>query len=56
MVAERKADNVRGIWLMVIGSAVLVTNDAVTKYLTEGFPVWQVLPLRHIAALFVILL
>ncbi|MFL2688525.1 MAG: DMT family transporter [Alphaproteobacteria bacterium] len=52
----RKTDNVRGIWLMIIGSAVLVTNDAVTKYLTEGFPVWQVLTLRHIAAVFVILL
>ena len=55
-MAERKTDNVRGIWLMIIGSAVLVTNDAVTKYLTEGFPVWQVLTLRHIAAVFVILL
>ena len=56
MVAEKKADNVRGIWLMIIGSAVLVTNEAVTKHLTEGFPVWQVLTLRHIAALLVILL
>lgn len=56
MVAERQTDNVRGIWLMIVGSAVLVTNDAVTKYLTEGFPVWQVLTLRHIAAIFVILL
>ena len=55
-MTERKTDNVRGIWLMIIGSAVLVTNDAVTKYLTEGFPVWQVLTLRHIAAVFVILL
>ena len=55
-MTERKTDNVRGIWLMIIGSAVLVTNDAVTKYLTEGFPVWQVLALRHIAAVFVILL
>lgn len=55
-MAMRKTDNVRGIWLMIIGSAVLVTNDAVTKYLTEGFPVWQVLTLRHIAAVFVILL
>jgi drug/metabolite transporter (DMT)-like permease len=55
-VAERKTDNVRGIWLMIVGSAVLVTNDAVTKFLTEGFPIWQVLTLRHIAAVFVILL
>ena len=55
-MAERKTDNVRGIWLMIIGSAVLVTNDAVTKFLTEGFPIWQVLTLRHIAAVFVILL
>ena len=55
-MAERKTDNVRGIWLMIVGSAVLVTNDAVTKFLTEGFPIWQVLTLRHIAAVFVILL
>lgn len=53
---ERQTDNIRGIWLMIIGSAVLVTNDAVTKYLTEGFPIWQVLTLRHIAAVGVILL
>lgn len=56
MPAERQTDNVRGIWLMMIGSAVLVTNDAVTKHLTESFPIWQVLTLRHIAAIAVILL
>jgi drug/metabolite transporter (DMT)-like permease len=52
----RVTDNLRGIWLMIIGSAILVSNDAVTKLLTERFPVWQVLTLRHVGAILVILI
>ena len=40
---------------MIIGSAVLVASDAVSKVLTETYPVWQVLTLRHIGALVAIL-
>ena len=51
MTEARQRNNLRGIWLMIIGSAVLVTSDAVSKILTEAYPVWQVLTLRHIGAL-----
>jgi drug/metabolite transporter (DMT)-like permease len=54
MTGERQTDNLRGIWLMVIGSAVLVMNDAVSKHLAENFPIWQVVTLRHVGAVFVI--
>ena len=40
---------------MIAGSAVLVTSDAVSKFLTETYPVWQVLTLRHVGALVAIL-
>lgn len=38
--------NLRGIVLMVISAALLALNDAVTKWLTESYPVTQVWCLR----------
>ena len=55
MTEARQKNNLRGIWLMIAGSAVLVTSDAVSKFLTETYPVWQVLTLRHVGALVAIL-
>ncbi|MBC27800.1 MAG: hypothetical protein CMM41_11395 [Rhodospirillaceae bacterium] len=55
MIEARQKNNLHGIWLMIIGSAVLVASDAVSKVLTETYPVWQVLTLRHIGALVAIL-
>ena len=56
MIEAREKNNLRGIWLMIVGSAVLVTSDAVSKILTETYPVWQVLTLRHVGALVAILI
>ena len=56
MIEAREKNNLRGIWLMIVGSAVLVTSDAASKILTETYPVWQVLTLRHVGALVAILI
>src|SRR5688572_30568671 len=39
---------------MVVGIAFLTANDAVSKYLTQSFPVGQVICLRQAATLLVI--
>jgi len=41
----------RGIAVMICGTALLIGNDAASKYLTETFPVGQVICLRQAAAL-----
>ena len=56
MHIRQEKNNLRGIWLMIIGSAVLVTSDAVSKILAESYPIWQVISLRHIGAILVIVL
>ena len=38
MHIRQAKNNLRGIWLMIIGSAVLVTSDAVSKILAESYP------------------
>lgn len=46
---------VKGILAMVLGAALLSLNDAVSKFLTESYPVGQVIGLRQAASLLVIL-
>ncbi len=46
---------VKGILAMILGAALLSLNDAVSKYLTESYPVGQVIGLRQAASLLVIL-
>lgn len=41
----------RGIILMVAGSAVLTLSDAVTKWLTAGYPVGQIMCIRAVFTL-----
>ena len=48
------SDTVKGILVMVVGVALLTANDAVSKYLTESYPVGQVICLRQAATLLVI--
>ena len=47
--------SVRGILLMVISAALLAMNDAVTKWLTQSYPVTQVWCLRTVFVLVPIL-
>ena len=48
------SDTTKGIGIMVVGVALLTANDAVSKYLTESYPVGQVICLRQAATLLVI--
>lgn len=48
------SNTLKGIVVMVCGVALLTTNDAITKYLTESHPVGQVICLRQAATLLVI--
>jgi drug/metabolite transporter (DMT)-like permease len=48
------SDTIKGIAIMVVGVALLTANDAVSKYLTESYPVGQVICLRQAATLLVI--
>jgi len=41
----------RGIGVMILGTALLTGNDAASKYLTEAYPIGQVICLRQAAAL-----
>lgn len=49
------ASSLRGIVAMTIAACLLTLNDAVSKHLTEHYPIGQVLALRQAAAFFVIL-
>ena len=46
-----RAFSLRGIAAMTVGAGLLTLNDAASKYLTEHYPVGQVLCLRQAAAL-----
>ena len=50
---EKFPNSTRGICCMIIGSALLTLNDAITKWLTQDYPVSQVWGLR---TLFVVVL
>jgi drug/metabolite transporter (DMT)-like permease len=45
----------KGIAVMVLGTALLTGNDAASKYLTENYPLGQVICLRQAAALLAML-
>jgi drug/metabolite transporter (DMT)-like permease len=47
------ASSLRGILAMVCGTGLITLSDAASKYLTEHYPVGQVICLRQIAALLV---
>lgn len=47
------ASSIRGILAMVCGTGLITLSDAASKYLTEHYPVGQVICLRQIAALLV---
>jgi drug/metabolite transporter (DMT)-like permease len=49
------ASSARGIFAMLAGAGLLTMSDAVTKHLTENYPLGQVLCLRQLAALLFIL-
>lgn len=50
-----RADSVRGIALMIVAVGLLTINDAIAKYLTQHYPLGQVLALRHAAVVLAIL-
>lgn len=45
----------RGIALMIVAVGLLTINDAIAKYLTQSYPLGQVLALRHAAVVLAIL-
>lgn len=53
--ASPQSSALRGILLMVAGSAVLTMSDAVTKWLTAGYPVGQIMSIRAFFSLIPIL-
>ncbi len=46
---------IKGIAAMIAGALLLSMNDAVSKFLSESYPVGQILGLRHAVALAIIL-
>jgi len=48
------SNTLKGIAIMICGVALLTTNDAITKHLTQSHPVGQVICLRQAATLLVI--
>ena len=47
-------NTLKGVVLATVGAALLTTNDAISKYLVETYPVGQVICLRQAATLLVI--
>jgi drug/metabolite transporter (DMT)-like permease len=48
------SDSYKGILAMIVAALLLTLNDATTKWLTQSYPVWQVLALRQFCSLLVI--
>lgn len=46
----------KGILLMVVSAAFLVTHDSISKHLAETYPLGQIISLRHVSSLVVIVL
>lgn len=46
---------IKGIGAMILGALLLASNDATSKFLSESYPVGQILGLRHAVALAIIL-
>jgi len=53
--APTQSAALRGILLMVAGSAVLTISDATTKWLTAGYPIGEIMSLRAVFTLIPIL-
>jgi drug/metabolite transporter (DMT)-like permease len=51
-----QSNTTRGVVCMVLGSTLLTTNDAITKWLTQEYPVSQVWCLRTVFVLVLIIL
>ena len=54
VASPSRAHSVRGIALMIVAVGLLTVNDGLAKYLTQSYPVAQVLCLRHVAVLLAI--
>jgi drug/metabolite transporter (DMT)-like permease len=56
MISSRAqySDSFKGILAMIVAALLLTLNDATTKWLTETYPVWQVLALRQFCSLLLI--
>jgi len=56
MISSRTqySDSFKGILAMIVAALLLTLNDATTKWLTETYPVWQVLALRQFCSLLLI--
>ncbi len=56
MISSRAqySDSCKGILAMIVAALLLTLNDATTKWLTETYPVWQVLALRQFCSLLLI--
>jgi len=52
--ARSQNQTLKAIALMIAGAALLSANDAASKYLTQSYPIGQVICLRHAATLLVI--
>ncbi len=53
-MTQPRAAPLKAIVAMIIGAALLTASDAASKYLTQSYPVGQVICLRHAATLLVI--
>ena len=49
------SDSFKGILAMIVAALLLTLNDAATKWLTQTYPVWEVLALRQFCSLLVII-
>jgi drug/metabolite transporter (DMT)-like permease len=52
--AKQQSDSYKGILAMIVAALLLTLNDAASKWLTESYPVWQVLALRQFCSLMLI--
>ncbi len=51
MSAAAQSTNLRGIMLMIAGGVLLTVSDAMTKWLTAGYPVGQIMTIRCVFTL-----
>ena len=54
--SETPSSSVRGIGLMVLGCACLVASDAFSKWLSQSYPIGQIMSVRNVFVLIPILL
>jgi drug/metabolite transporter (DMT)-like permease len=56
MISSRTqySNSFKGILAMIVAALLLTLNDAATKWLTQTYPIWQVLALRQFCSLLLI--